>query len=394
MSESYKNVSQATLELINSSNRRRRTQFDIKQSDTKQSDTKQSDTKQSDTKQSDTKQSDTKQSDIKQSEQDDYVNLSICNEILASVDIDDTTYNEFTNKIGIPHINSDTLYETDDSKYMKYLDEDIIKQINNFLLALRSSEESNDSSSIVIKPLDKISCSDSSSIVIKPLDKISCSDSSSIVIKPLDKISCSDLSCDVLPPLDESNRLSNDPQLNNNDSDEKTCCVCYLDLDNDNKLYLLCGHKLCIHCYNKLSENNIKINVKNKKNNNPFRKVNEIVVMKKLCPICRRSIDQIMMNKYNKYAIICLGESTTLHTFQNGGYKSIHIYLYPENKWISYYDITYETDSKDAFELCLYDLYDKNYMLIAQDYNEICYWLKEVYLTGLLDRFNDRLLKF
>jgi hypothetical protein len=184
------------------------------------------------------------------------------------------------------------------------------------------------------------------------------------------------------------------------DDDITMCCVCYNPYDDNEDpesvvpIYLDCGHKLCKKCYGNLIENVIEIPQNNTHIHDPLKikVIGTIKVMKKLCPLCRRPIDQILMNKDGKYAVMCLGKPAQTRVFDNGGYYGANILIFPEEKWESWNNITFDKDNY-KFADRINELYNNGYMLVVQDYEEVCHWLEEILLKDLLTNFEGRIIK-
>lgn len=175
---------------------------------------------------------------------------------------------------------------------------------------------------------------------------------------------------------------------------DDSCCICYTKYDSINPVYISCFHKLCNTCYEKLPLNPIEV-VQHKifRGKKYTMKVN---THKKLCPMCRRLIDQIILNKNNKYVALCLGDATDKHTYENGGYLGAYLLLFPGEQQLSYPNITYHNNEKNVFETQIVDLFNQNYTIVVQDYSDVCKWLKEMYLSDLLDMYemDNRLMAF
>lgn len=147
-----------------------------------------------------------------------------------------------------------------------------------------------------------------------------------------------------------------------NDEEDYECCVCLESYKKSDLVYATCKHSLCNGCFKK--------------------------VHKKECPICKIALKGFYYD--GKYAIVCLGEPTKMHTFENGGYASIKVLFLPEleeQRYKIYRTITYrdEDPEKTQFVADLIDMSNKGYRIVVQDFKKTKKWFNEIMIYDILN---------
>lgn len=154
------------------------------------------------------------------------------------------------------------------------------------------------------------------------------------------------------------------------DPDVLSCSVCY-----DKKLrkeftYLLCSHNFCTECCNRMI---------NTYHNDA-------------CPMCRKRMIPIILN--DKYAIVCPGDVTYKHLFDNGGLTSVYIFYFPEfkgEKYTIFNQITYHDENPERMRYLekFIDLKCSNYCIIFKNTKRLIKWSNDVMLK---DFYSDILI--
>jgi len=147
-----------------------------------------------------------------------------------------------------------------------------------------------------------------------------------------------------------------------NDTVNYECCVCLESYIKKDLVYSTCQHNLCNDCYKKIH--------------------------KKECPLCKINIKGVYYDQ--KYALICLGEPTKLHTFENGGYASIKILFLPkfgDDRYKIYRTIAFHDNNseKERFTEDLLSAFNDGYRIVIQDFAKTKKWSVEIMIYDILD---------
>lgn len=186
-------------------------------------------------------------------------------------------------------------------------------------------------------------------------------------------------SCKFLFP-DTVKKITDNLEYHNKNIKTNICNMCKSEKKDILKSY--CGHELCDKCFYKLRL--IKCTEFKNKCHNEYDNVYH-----RICPYCEQQFIHRIIS--DKYVVICLGTTTNLYKFYNGGYIDVIFCYFPDNMTDTFRYVTYEKNK--LIKEKIYELIKNNYIFVFQDSIKVEKWLKEICIKDLFSTIDNKILK-